>query len=172
MRTRSWHCGTLLVAMAGVLGGCQENLKEENTRLMQENLELREELADARTESREAAARADLRATRPIATPPARPEETIDMPDLVEQPDTTTSTSRTSGASASRSAANPNTPVTVARTHTIEKGDSLYRIAQRYYGSGLKWTLIYDANRDVIGPDYNRLVIGRTITIPPLVSDD
>lgn len=172
MRTRTWLGGTLLVAMAGVLAGCQENLKEENTRLMQENLQLREELADARTDAREASARADLRATRPIATPPARPEETITMPDLVEQPGSATSTMTTSRASGTPSPANPNQPATVARTHTIEKGDSLYRLAQRFYGSGLKWTLIYEANRDVIGPDYNRLVIGRTITIPPLVSDN
>lgn len=31
-------------------------------------------------------------------------------------------------------------------THTVEKGDSLYSIAKKYYGCGNKWHYIYDAN--------------------------
>lgn len=176
MRTRTWLGGTMIVVAAmGILGGCQENLKEDNARLMQENLELRQELSDVRNEAREAQMRADLaRAERaqPTTTPPARPEETIEMPNLANRPTTGGSNTNAPAAGTSRSSTTPNTPATVARTHTIEKGDSLYRIAQKYYGSGLKWTLIYDANRDIIGPDFNKLVVGKTLTIPPLVSND
>ena len=35
-------------------------------------------------------------------------------------------------------------------THTVVSGDTLWAIAKRYYGSGAKYTVIYDANVDVI----------------------
>ncbi len=172
MRTRTSLGGTIIVvAVAATLGGCQENLKEDNARLMQENLELREELAESRTEVREAQARSQLSAASVRTTPTARPEETIEMPDLSERSDTSGSANSTS-STATVTPQRPAAPSNAVRTHTIEKGDSLYRLAQRFYGSGLKWTLLYEANRDVIGPDFNKLVVGKTITIPPLVSND
>lgn len=35
-------------------------------------------------------------------------------------------------------------------THTVVSGDTLWAIAKKYYGSGAKYTVIYDANADVI----------------------
>lgn len=34
------------------------------------------------------------------------------------------------------------------RKHVVAQGDTLYKIAQRYYGSGAKWPEILEANRD------------------------
>lgn len=35
-------------------------------------------------------------------------------------------------------------------TYTVRKGDSLWKIAQRYYKSGSKWTVIYNKNKSII----------------------
>ena len=35
-------------------------------------------------------------------------------------------------------------------TYTVVRGDSLWNIAKKFYGSGAKYTIIYDANIDVI----------------------
>ncbi|MEM7682919.1 MAG: LysM domain-containing protein [Planctomycetota bacterium] len=49
------------------------------------------------------------------------------------------------------------------RTYTIQKGDKLWNIARREYGSGQRWVDIADANPDV-NPD--KLPIGLTIVLP------
>ena len=49
--------------------------------------------------------------------------------------------------------------------YTIKAGDTLSHLADRFYGTALKWTRIYEANREVIkNPDY--IYIGQKITIP------
>ena len=41
-----------------------------------------------------------------------------------------------------------------AQTYTVVKGDSLSKIAQRFYGDAAQWKRIYEANRDQIkNPD-------------------
>ncbi len=49
-------------------------------------------------------------------------------------------------------------------SHVIEPGDSLWKIAAKYYGSGAKWKTIADANPDANPDD---LKIGATLKIPP-----
>ena len=48
--------------------------------------------------------------------------------------------------------------------HIVKKGESLYLIAKRYYGSGLKWKRIAAANK-IAKP--NRIKPGMKIVIPP-----
>lgn len=55
-------------------------------------------------------------------------------------------------------------PTPAAGTHRIAAGDTLYKIAARYYGNGDLWPRIADANRPI---DPRRLTIGRVLTIPP-----
>lgn len=50
--------------------------------------------------------------------------------------------------------------------YTVKKGDSLWAIAKRFYGSGAAWKKIYEANRGVIGGNPNRIYPGQTFTIP------
>jgi nucleoid-associated protein YgaU len=53
-----------------------------------------------------------------------------------------------------------------ARSYTVASGDSLSKIAQREYGDGSKWRLIYEANRDQIkNPDL--IHPGQVLSIPP-----
>lgn len=55
----------------------------------------------------------------------------------------------------------------VAPFHTVGTGDTLSRIARRYYGSSSAWTKLYRLNRDIIGPDPDQLVLGMTLKLPP-----
>ncbi len=43
-----------------------------------------------------------------------------------------------------------NSPATSNRRHVVTQGETLYKIAQRYYGSGSKWPEILEANRNVL----------------------
>jgi len=51
------------------------------------------------------------------------------------------------------------------RTHTVAKGDTLFSLAQKYYGSRAKWRDIYAANRDVM-PNETALKPGMQLKIP------
>ena len=66
--------------------------------------------------------------------------------------------------SAARAAAIRATP-TSGRTHTVAKGDTLFSLAQKYYGNRSKWRDIYAANRDVL-PSETGLKPGMQLKIP------
>ena len=55
--------------------------------------------------------------------------------------------------------------VTGGRKHTVSKGDTLFSLAQRYYGNKSRWKDIYAANRDVM-KSQNDLKIGMELKIP------
>ena len=62
-----------------------------------------------------------------------------------------------------------NSPAPVAaQTYTVVRGDCLWNIAKRFYGSGAKYTIIYDANRGVIGGNPNLIKPGQVLTIPAM----
>jgi 3D (Asp-Asp-Asp) domain-containing protein len=52
------------------------------------------------------------------------------------------------------------------QTYTVQPGDTLALIAQKFYGDGNLWQLIYDANRNTIGPDPNQIQVGMVLVIP------
>ena len=56
--------------------------------------------------------------------------------------------------------------VASAESYVVKPGDTLRSIAQDRYGDAAQWPRIYDANRDVIGPDPDALIAGTTLTIP------
>ena len=51
------------------------------------------------------------------------------------------------------------------KTYTVKKGDTLWAIASKYYGSGAQYTKIYKANTDKIS-NPNLIYPGRVFTIP------
>lgn len=56
---------------------------------------------------------------------------------------------------------NPN----VYATHTVERGESLSKIAKHYYGDMMKYKQIFEANRNVLdNPD--QIEVGQVLTIP------
>ena len=53
--------------------------------------------------------------------------------------------------------------------YTVQPGDTLSSIAQRFYGDGNKYHQIYDyCNRQVIGPDPNLIRPGEVLYIPAI----
>jgi nucleoid-associated protein YgaU len=52
-------------------------------------------------------------------------------------------------------------------THTVEAGDTLYRIAEKYYGDPSVWIKILEANEDTI-EDEGSLIKGQVLIIPKL----
>lgn len=59
----------------------------------------------------------------------------------------------------------PNAPAASGRRHVVTKGDTLYSLAQRYYGDRSRMRDIYAANRDQL-PSENSLRIGMELRIP------
>lgn len=58
--------------------------------------------------------------------------------------------------------------LTQTRYHTVVPGDSLSKLANRYYGNMYKWPVIYSASRDVIGNNPNLIKPGQRLWIPDL----
>ena len=48
----------------------------------------------------------------------------------------------------------------------MKKGDCLWNIAKKFYGPGAKYTVIYNANKGVIGSNPNLIYPGQVYTIP------
>lgn len=51
--------------------------------------------------------------------------------------------------------------------YTIQKGDTLYAVAKEFYGNGMKYPQIFEANREVI-EDADKIYPGQKIRIPAL----
>lgn len=49
---------------------------------------------------------------------------------------------------------------------TVKKGDSLWKISERYYGDGKYWGQIYEYNRSVIGEDPSLIFEGTELIFP------
>jgi nucleoid-associated protein YgaU len=69
------------------------------------------------------------------------------------------------GGSSSTADSPVNAPPAAPRTYTVQKGDSLSKIAKQFYGSTSSWRKIYEANRERI-KDPDVIQPGWTLTIP------
>jgi nucleoid-associated protein YgaU len=81
----------------------------------------------------------------------------IGLSSPIDVPYPVTADTSTGGAGAS--------VVGASRTHVIKSNDSLWKVAEAYYGHGKHWQFLAKANP---GSSPNALVVGRTIKIPPL----
>jgi nucleoid-associated protein YgaU len=99
----------------------------------------------------------------PVAKPAGKEKTT-----LASKP-TPTSQANPTAVSANPAPAQPSSPTSfkmaTGTEYTIKAGDSLTKLAERYYGSIGKWEKIYEANRESIkNPNY--IFIGQKIIIP------
>jgi len=53
------------------------------------------------------------------------------------------------------------------QTYEVKSGDTLLTISEEVYGDATKWRKIYDANKDVIGADPDKLKLEMKLKIPP-----
>ncbi|HTV47795.1 MAG TPA: LysM peptidoglycan-binding domain-containing protein [Phycisphaerae bacterium] len=60
----------------------------------------------------------------------------------------------------------PATTMTASQTYVVQSGDSLVKIAIKFYHHASLWTLIYHANRAKIGDDPNNIQAGEQLIIP------
>jgi nucleoid-associated protein YgaU len=98
------------------------------------------------------------------------PERTSDVPEAMT---TSAGSPRTPQMTTGRSSAAPARviPVHKGQNHTVKHGESLYSLAQQYYGDGKKYTEIYKVNRrTVTNPDY--VAPGTVLFIPDLGNKD
>ncbi len=56
-------------------------------------------------------------------------------------------------------------PPAGAHKHTVQKGDTYFALARKYYNDEHKWKRIYEANKDRY-PDKNKIPVGAELIIP------
>lgn len=57
------------------------------------------------------------------------------------------------------------TPIS-GQTYKVVSGDTLQKIAKKFYNDSSKWPTIYNANRKIIGSNPNLIRIGQVLVIP------
>lgn len=89
--------------------------------------------------------------TKPVTATPTRPTATPTRP---------TPTAQTPTRATSTPAAAGN------RRHTVGPGDTLFKIAQQYYGDRSRWKDIFEANRNMLKSKDDPLRVGTVLRIP------
>ena len=115
----------------------------EALRLRKENSRLERELADMRVRLGLPLGTADVLQALSTAAGPTPSSPPPDPSSLVKPPEPS-----------------------IARTHVVQQGDSLYAISRKFYGDSAHIDLIYNANRDVL-INKRSLKIGQKLRIPP-----
>jgi nucleoid-associated protein YgaU len=64
----------------------------------------------------------------------------------------------------------PPPPVAASQTYKVQHGDSLAIISEHFYKTQAKWQLIYNANKDKIGPNPSKLKEGMELVIPDVAA--
>ena len=145
----------LLVPIALCAAGCEQHaLREEISLLRQENERLRDHIAeqDANVATRGTTGSggggmSDISMGSDTASADTGGSEVLANPETTAAPVADPSSAR---------------PV----KYVVRSGDSLSRIARNIYGDSSKWLVIYNANRRVIGPNYDKLEVGMELEMP------
>ncbi len=77
-----------------------------------------------------------------------------------------TGTSATTSKKTVKSTAKATTPGSHPATYTVKKGDTLSKIAKKFYGTEKAWPRIVRANRDVLNRDGSNLDVGMELRLP------
>jgi len=159
------------------------DLREAVERLKQENYQLKEQIAQMRglpvpTKTGSVAAQRSQPASEIGSQEPAvedavpATDESVADPMVPVQPERPAMTERAAAAVVSptpvqnRQVVIPTPAATPGRVHTVGKGDSLYSISRKYYGTGAKVDEIVAANRGLLQDRNTSLKIGMQIKLP------
>lgn len=145
-------------------------------RLKQENEALKQQLADARAGRGNALPLAEADNFVPTAPAPASGGNSLNFsvetvptvrtrPAPVSTPTRPASNQVATPARPTTSTPAPAAPSTGTRKHVIRPGDTLFKLAQQYYGNRSKWRDIYAANRNVMKSETD-LKVGMELKIP------
>lgn len=142
----------------------------EASRLKNENLELRQQVAELRPKQptgRAASPPAPTPTPKMVvaATPPPLPPEETPQPE-VRRAIAVTAAALQQGPVPAATAVSPPAPAAAGpRSHTVVGGDTLARIARKYYGNSGQWPKIAEANKETL-PDPTKLQIGMVLVVP------
>lgn len=157
--------------------------QDQIDRLLRENDQLKAELAALRAgvPAPPIRSRATLDNTEPVGTslisvPATQPEAVPEESPITYAPVPATPVEEAPVQAAPAPTSTPTRPVPTrptatrsspgsGRSHTVTKGDTLFSLAQKYYGNRSKWRDIYAANRDVL-PNETALKPGMQLKIP------
>lgn len=153
------------------------DLVEQIERLRRENEDLKAELTAARSAGTAPVTRSRFTLGEPPASTPAKSEPAVVLnPPAAYDNDSPVTLAPETDEAGARATFTPATPVpptrpgaattTSGRRHVIVKGDTLFSLAQRYYGNRSKWRDILAANRDVLPSADTPLRIGTELKIP------
>jgi tetratricopeptide (TPR) repeat protein len=152
------------------------SLEDQLGRLQRENDQLKADLAEFRAGAPAAGTRPRPTAAVPEEESPGVHPPMMMNPPATESPLTLVPASPLSAArlpaaatkAGGKNSAAPKPAATAGRKHTVQVGDSLYKIATRYYGAtgaSAKANAIYEANRDVMKSEKD-LKPGMELRIP------
>lgn len=153
-------------------------------KLKQENEALKQELADVKAGRNSVAVPGLEPAVTPATTGPTPATGNFNfsmdtMPTVRTRPTPAPSRNqppapaRNAAVTPTRTAPAPSVPTTPAvqppaagnRRHTVQPGDTLFKISQQYYGNRTRWRDIYAANRNVMKSETD-LKVGTLLRIP------
>ena len=147
-------------------------------KLKQENEALKQELADVKAGRASAATplAAPGELTPVVSTsaaaqdfsfsPGAVPTVRTRPPAPVTRPATATPTRPVTATPTRPGPVQPPAPAAGNRRHTVGPGDTLFKLAQQYYGDRSRWKDIFEANRNVMKSKDDPLKIGTVLRIP------
>ncbi|MCL7715480.1 LysM peptidoglycan-binding domain-containing protein [Stenotrophomonas mori] len=93
-------------------------------------------------------------------------DKKADFSDVTSQVDSTAGTAAKADFSDVSASVDSTAATAGGQQYTVQKGDSLSRIAQQLLGDGNAWKRIFEANRDVLD-DPDRIQPGQVLKIPP-----
>jgi nucleoid-associated protein YgaU len=73
---------------------------------------------------------------------------------------------RQASPAGARTGAREQTPVDPRTEYRVEPNESLYKIAVKLYGDGIRHVEIYELNKQLIGPDPAKLKVGTVLKLP------
>lgn len=143
MRPRTVWMLSMVLVIAGLSAGCEEPVTEP--------------IAEAPVQE---------------PAPPPFPEEQVPAPEpqpVTVAPPVDTAADKPAAASAApqpKDSYAPTPPRKEARTYVVRKGDTLYKISKKFYGTKKKWRRIYKANLKTLTDGPDKIQPGMKLVIP------